>query len=52
MGVVKQLKATVEAEKNVWIRAKGLEVFEKGIRALSDAEVQKMSVEWLAAVSM
>ena len=46
------MKATVESEKHEWMRTQALVVFEKGIRALSDEEVQKMSLEWLRKVPM
>ena len=52
LGVFKQMKATVESEQHEWMRQQALVVFEKGIRALSDEEVQNMSLEWLRKVPM
>ena len=51
-GIFKQMKATVASEQHEWMREQALVVFEKGIRALSDEEVQNMSLEWLRKVPM
>ena len=41
------MKATVETEQNEWMREKSLGVFERGVRAMNDEEMQDLSHEWL-----
>ena len=48
---MQQMKATVETEQNEWLRGKALGVFERGVRAMTDEEMQDLSHDWLAKVA-
>ena len=49
-GVVKQMKDHIEKEQSGWMRTKTLGVFERGMRAMNDEEMQDLSNEWLGSV--
>ena len=48
---MQQMKATVETEQNEWMREKSLGVFERGVRAMNDEEMQDLSHDWLDKVA-
>ena len=45
------MKAHVEKEPSEWMRTKSLGVFERGVRAMNDEEMQDLSNEWLSNVA-